>query len=85
MEITTGGKRVYSEAERRGVVERYKKSGLRQGEFCEQENISQSALQSWKRKYLGAEARKFIELPVEREGGKIELKLPGGIVLMIGG
>jgi len=85
MEVTTGGKRVYSEAERKEIVERYKKSGVRAGEFCEREKISQSALQSWKRKYLGAGASKFIELPLKEEGGKIELKLPCGIVLTIGG
>lgn len=83
------GKRVFKEEEKAEIVERYKRSGLRQKNFCEQEGISVSALQCWKRKGAGDVASKFVELPVERGraavGGSIELRLPHGIVLKIEG
>lgn len=87
--MTLNGKRIFKEEEKAEIVERYKRSGLGQQEFCEREGISVSALQCWKRKGAGEVASKFVELPVKRasaaRGGSIELKLPHGIVLRIEG
>lgn len=85
METTGGGKRIYTEEEKKVAVERYKESGLVQGEFCRREGISKSALYSWTRKYGEVARSKFVELAVKREpvNRSVELELPHGIRLKI--
>jgi hypothetical protein len=80
-----------TEAEWRGLVERFEKSGLSRSAFCRRAKLPQSSFAKWRRR-VGASpgpSPAFVEWiapraaePERVEGtGVFELSLPGGVVL----
>lgn len=76
--------------QRRAILHRFHRSGLGPTEFCNQENLSLSSLQRWRRE-MATEAASpgFIELapPVEAApttgSWSLAVDLPGGLCLRI--
>ena len=89
MRALSDGRVRRSEAEWRGIIKSFQKSGLSQAEFCKQHGLRRPTLTHWLRR-LGEQtpARgEFVEL--DREGTEeprprrceLELSLPGGVIL----
>jgi transposase-like protein len=80
----------------RRVVDRYRRSGVSQRQFCEQEGLSTSTLSYWLRKLENKppvsselDGAQFIQLVGAQasEAGSLNLvvELPGGVVLRFSG
>jgi hypothetical protein len=72
-------------AEMRRVVGGFEKSGLTQAAYCRTRGITVQQFHYWQKK--AGSAPSFVEIEVERDhegGGAIELRLPGGVVAVVG-
>ncbi len=90
MRGTANGHRRRSAAEWRGIIERYRQSGLGINEFCGQEGITVGTFEVWYRRYCRAEHRpgQFVEVqPLPALGGPwaVEVELPNGVRLRVRG
>jgi transposase-like protein len=80
-----------SAEEWRAIVERFQQSGLKEKEFCARENLAQSSLDRWRRRFLSeghrpgfVELRPFIPTAAPTQGAwTVEVDLPGGTSLRI--
>ena len=84
------GHRRHSAAEWRGIIERYRQSGLGINEFCAQEGLRVGTFEQWYRRTRGAEPRRgqFVEVkPFAALGGPwaVEVELPSGVRLRVRG
>lgn len=72
--------------ERNAVVERYRRSGQKQREFCESEGVAVSTLQYWLKRSR-EEGAKFraIEPPLRPPTSTIEVVFPDGTAVRIRG
>ena len=57
MRVTANGHRRRSAAEWRGIIERYRQSGLGTNEFCAQEGVRVGTFEQWYRRHRHAEHR----------------------------
>jgi len=93
MQVLADGRVRRTEAEWRGVVERFEKSGLPVSAFCRRAKLSRSVFVRW-RQHLAARpslSPAFVEWIApssaapeqgdDRSAGGFELSLPGGVVL----
>jgi hypothetical protein len=93
MRVLADGRVRRTEAEWRGLIERFEKSGLSMAAFCGRAKLSRSSFLKWRQR-LGespSSAPAFVEWIASPSGqpeavkggaaGEFELSLPGGIVL----
>ena len=84
------GHRRHSAIEWRGIIERYRQSGLGINEFCVQEGVTVGTFELWYRRHRRAEPRtgQFVEVkPLGAAAGlwAVEVELPGGVRLRLRG
>jgi hypothetical protein len=83
------GHRRRSAAEWRGIIERYRQSGLGINEFCAQEGVTVGTFELWYRRHRRTEHRtgQFVEVkPLGVVGlWAVEVELPGGVRLRLRG
>jgi len=84
------GQRRHSAAEWRGIIERYRQSGLGMNEFCGQEGVTIGTFELWYRRYRRTEPRpgQFVELkPLSAPAGPwaVEVEFPTGVRLRVRG
>ena len=84
------GYRRHSAAEWRGIIERYRQSGLGMNEFCMQEGVTIGTFEVWYRRYRRPEPRpgQFVEVqPLSAIAGPwaVEVELPSGVRLRVRG
>ena len=95
MRVLSDGRVRRTEAEWRGILERYEASGLSESAFCRRSKLPRSSFVKWKRR-LGSEPRGSARAPAfvewlapaqppepraEERARSFELELPGGVVL----
>jgi hypothetical protein len=91
MQVLADGRVRRTEAEWRGLVERFEQSGLSLSAFCRRAKLPRSSFVKWRR-YLAGSTRPapaFVEWiapsaaepPRGEAAGTFELALPGGVVL----
>ena len=90
MRVTANGHMRRSAAEWRGIIERYRQSGMGINEFCAQEGIRVGTFELWYRRTRSAEHRKgqFVEVkPLSALVGSwaVEVELPSGVRLRLRG
>lgn len=93
MQVLADGRVRRTEAEWRGVVERFEKSGLSVSAFCRRAKLSRSVFVRWRQHLAGrpipspafvewiAPSSAAPERGDDRGAGDFELSLPGGVVL----
>lgn len=84
------GYRRHSAAEWRGIIERYRQSGMGINEFCAQEGVTIGTFELWYRRYRRTEPRpgQFVEVkPLSVTAGPwaVEVELPNGVRLRVRG
>lgn len=90
MRGTANGHRRRSAAEWRGIIERYRQSGLGIKEFCAQEGLTVGTFELWYRRHRRAEHRagQFVEVkPLGAAAGlwAVEVEWPSGVRLRLRG
>jgi hypothetical protein len=90
MQVNANGHVQRSAAEWRGIIERYRQSGLGMKEFCAQEGLTLRTFEEWYRRQRRAERGKgqFVEVkpPVMTTGPwAVEVELPSGVRLRLRG
>jgi hypothetical protein len=90
MQATANGHRRRSAAEWRGLIERYRQSGLGIKEFCAQEGVTVHTFEQWYRRQRRAEQRtgQFVEVkPLSLAAGPwaVEVEWPNGVRLRLRG
>jgi hypothetical protein len=93
VQVLADGRVRRTEAEWRGLIERFEKSGLSMTAFCRRAKLPRGSFVKWRRQLVArrSPAPAFVEWiapplaePVRGEGqdaGRFELSLPGGVVL----
>ena len=84
------GHRRRSAAEWRGIIERYRQSGLGINEFCAQEGVTVGTFELWYRRHRRTEHRSGQLVEVKPPGvaaglWAVEVELPGGVRLRLRG
>jgi len=84
------GHRRHSAAEWRGIIERYRQSGLGITEFCVQEGVTVSTFELWYRRHHRAEHRpgQFVAVKVPSVAASpwaVEVEFPNGVRLRVRG
>jgi len=90
MQVNANGHVQRSAAEWRGIIERYRQSGMGMKEFCTQEGLTLRTFEEWYRRQRRAEPGKgqFVEVnpPVPTvEPWAVEVELPNGMRLRLRG
>jgi hypothetical protein len=90
MQVKANGHRRRSAAEWRGIIERYRQSGMGINEFCAQEGLRVGTFELWYRRTRRTEHRpgQFVEVkPLGAAVGlwAVEVELPGGVRLRLRG
>ena len=90
MRGTANGHRRRSAAQWRGIIARYRQSGMGINEFCAQEGVTIGTFELWYRCYRRTEPRpgQFVEVkPLSALEGPwaVEVELPGGVRLRLRG
>jgi hypothetical protein len=90
MQVTANGHMQRSAAEWRGIIERYRQSGLGMKEFCAQEGLTLRTFEEWYRRQRHAERGRgqFVEVkPPGTSTGlwAVEVELPNGVRLRVRG
>jgi hypothetical protein len=90
MQVQANGHVQRSAAEWRGIIERYRQSGLGMKEFCAQEGLTLRTFEEWYRRQRRAERGKsqFVEVkpPLVTAGPwAVEVELPNGVRLRLRG
>jgi hypothetical protein len=90
MQVNANGHVQRSAAEWRGIIERYRQSGMGMKEFCTQEGLTLRTFEEWYRRQRCAEPGKgqFVEVkpPVRTaEPWAVEVELPNGVRLRLRG
>jgi len=90
MQVKANGHRRRSAAEWRGIIERYRQSGMGINEFCAEEGIRVGTFELWYRRTRSAEHGKgqLIALsPLTPAAGPwaVEVELPSGVRLRLRG
>jgi hypothetical protein len=88
--VTANGHRRRSAAEWRGLIERYRQSGLGINECCAQAGVRVRTFEQWYRRTRRAEQRtgQFVEVkPLGTAAGPwaVEVELPNGVRLRLRG
>ena len=86
MQVTANGHGQRSAAEWRGIIERYRQSGMGSREFCAQAGLTLRTFEKWYRRHRSAEPGKgqFVEVkPLATTAGPwaVEVELPTGVRL----
>jgi hypothetical protein len=83
------GHRRHSAIEWRGIIERYRQSGLGINEFCVQEGVTVGTFELWYRRYRRTEPCRgqFVEVKPPGVAGlwAVEVELPGGTIVRLRG
>jgi hypothetical protein len=90
MQVKANGHVRRSAAEWRGIIERYRQSGMGIREFCAQEGVMEHRFEQWYRRSRRAEPGKgqFVEVkpPVLATGPwAVEVEFPNGVRLRVRG
>ena len=90
MQVQANGHVQRSAAEWRGIIARYRQSGLGMKEFCAQEGLTLRPFEEWYRRQRRAERGKgqFVEVkpPLVTAGPwAVEVELPNGVRLRLRG
>jgi hypothetical protein len=90
MRATANGHMRRSAAEWRGIIERYRQSGMGMKEFCAQEGLRVGTFEQWYRRTRSAAPRRgqFVEvqpLPALAGPWAVEVELPSGVRLRLRG
>jgi hypothetical protein len=90
MQVRANGHVRRSAAEWRGIIERYRQSGMGIREFCAQEGVTEHRFEQWYRRHRRAEHRmgQFVEVkPLSAIAGPwaVEVELPSGVRLRLRG
>ena len=90
MRVTANGHRRRSATEWRGIIERYRQSGMGINEFCAQEGVRVGTFEQWYRRQRRAEHHpgQFVEVkPVGLAAGPwaVEVEWPNGVRLRLRG
>jgi len=90
MRVTANGHMRRSATEWRGIIERYRQSGMGMNEFCAQEGLRVGTFEQWYRRTRSAAPRKgqFVEvqsLPALGGPWAVEVELPSGVRLRLRG
>lgn len=66
------------------LIDRQERSGVSQQSFCKSEGLSPSNFHKWKRKLVEKPSASFIPVSIQKsQSARIELELPGGIILRV--
>jgi hypothetical protein len=89
MQVNANGHVQRSAAEWRGIVERYRQSGMGSREFCAQEGLTLRTFEEWYRRLRQSEPRKgqFVEVKPQPATGlwAVEVEFPTGVRLRVRG
>jgi hypothetical protein len=89
MQITANGQVQRSAAEWRGIIERYRQSGMGSREFCAQEGLTLRTFEEWYRRLRQNETKKgqFVEVKPQPTAGSwaVEVEFPNGVRLRVRG
>jgi hypothetical protein len=90
MRVTANGHRRRSAVEWRGIIERYRQSGMGINEFCAQEGVRVGTFELWYRRTRRAEHRtgQFVEVKPFAALGEpwaVEVEFPNGVRLRVRG
>jgi hypothetical protein len=90
MQVNADGYVQRSAAEWRGIIERYRQSGMGLKEFCAQEGLTVGTFEKWYRRQRRAEPGKgqFVEVtPPGMTAGPwaVEVELPNGVRMRLRG
>jgi hypothetical protein len=90
MQVNANGQVERSAAEWRGIIERYRQSGLGMKEFCAQEGLTLRTFEEWYRRQRRAERGRgqFVEVkPPGTSAGPwaVEVEVPNGVRLRVRG
>jgi hypothetical protein len=89
MQVNANGHVQRSAAEWRGIIERYRQSGMGSREFCAQEGLTLRTFEEWYRRLRQRETRKgqFVEVKPQPPAGSwaVEVEFPTGVRLRVRG
>jgi len=90
MQVNANGQVQRSATEWRGIIERYRQSGLGMKEFCAREGLTLRTFEEWYRRQRRTEPGKgqFVEVkPLAVAAGPwaVEVELPNGVRLRVRG
>lgn len=78
-------RRIYrTESQWRELIDRQERSGVSQQEFCKSEGISPANFHKWKCKLREQPTASFMPVSINQsQSVRMELELPGGIILRV--
>lgn len=90
MQVTANGQVQRSAAEWRGIIERYRQSGMGMKEFCVQEGLTLRTFEEWYRRIRRSEPSqgRFVEVKPRVPAGEpwaVEVEFPNGVRLRVRG